>query len=1853
MPTFKKLSLPPIPSAPASKPGAYSNSSGFKKLDLKSTYTITTQPVEQQEAPKSVYSVGGRGTINRGVISSEELEKGDTRTKRFASNLVPQIAKSASGKYEVIPAGKIHIQTKEEQDSAITPRVIKAIAVSGAHSFLKVVKESQTLPTSFSALSAAEKLTLIRKEEDRRSGKIQTQIQTPKGLPAQGGEAPISDYELSLMAMPDEDFAKLKRDTINEIEAKNRTMQMIQEQVAADIAASPKLYSMVSTGSEGWNQIRDFVDDISSGAVSEVLSLGITAITGGAAAPIVAPLFGIWSAAGKYAECIGAGVDVERAVQSANISGYVNWLGEYVQLSAFGAGKGIVGRGVSEEAQDALTELGKKVSLNSMPKVLARAEQIAQAAGGLAAAQSKILFAGGARALANDMVENGAQELIESLGEDLGDYISGVKKFDKQSAWESIGKSVKAGIVGAILSGATSVAVGGVDYAIDKRAISNIQNALEEQQKALNEAQADAEAHGNMIINSNPPEVNQQLRQKVGIIDPSTMNAKTFKNAITTQPVVIVSVERGGEDLRNWVKTQALTELTGVKPNRGVYTSGEDGTTVHENSFILTNIEAGLNLAKASSQESVLYGDGRGNWYFIDPETRKVLGTAKGLNFAPIGDKTRVTLAAKHGLGFGFDNVEWGVVADSPLVKNAVNSKGDAITGTGYNVYGVNVSSPEMNSTSSVGTSVQMNYAENVPAANLTGQFLSEDIIKALPVLGEMTPHDVLRWAGLTEEEISSMSERAIAGFSQRVERAYNTAVAKYGNDIADVVATLVKPYKDWGIAEYDSIRKFAASILGEENVDFVAKILAATSAGISVGANITQTEKALEIILTQGRFPTGEDGFMTKQVENMKNVLAGVELPKVGEFAKAILGDENALVIDRWIARFWFDAENPTDEQRLVAKVLTTQVAKKMGLTAREMQAAIWQYARETSGEKKEGSYIKYGEMKVHADEIKFLQELLAKRNAVNKQPIASETGDINEITPFATDGTISPRAAAKTKLKKATVSNYTVQFGTQNYNSTTSGNSPVSPLEATEIQQQQEIQQETPVTVPGVTGNGFSIVDKSKNKIVRPIEAFLDIKKKPLDVQSNIDHIRELWTDDVEALRNDGMDDGSYKQLTMIRSVPIQTVKAVNDGLVLMPDGKGQLFVKDMKVPSFSELGDRLKAAGKKWKDLNDFSIIYAALKGFPVNKESMKEVNLVAQGSIEKVQANAQALMSQYSTEDKALYMGIIDDAHKYLLPMAQYMAARGMIDTGGLSVEEFVDRYVSAAPKPEEFRFSSPLGMRDIETVSHKEVVDFLDGIGNAMNHYARFIEYNEYVKNFAEKHGYVSDHGDVTFFDDEGNIRHVNAPDFIERQLKNIVGKTNPTWGWLNNTWYRKAMALSRFTKIATPAFAQLNLVRDGQLVLLRYGLHPATMIQTVLKQFGFKAEIASGIMSMGTPGDTELAKSNATRMLQYAKKNILGISESLMRNYAYNVEANRGKSDIDQMYALVAGSTDFTVHGSSPKAANIRGAWQFAQASLNVAQSWDLGIKEIINDMSSPDVGVRTEAFTKAATMLAVLAAGIVFKEREKEKKELADYVIDSKIPIRIGKKILAIPEGFSTGTMFENSIASVIAGIKMGQSADEIASELALDVYGGILGYIGRDSDPSIKTMISTMSPTLFEPIVRSLLNVQYGGRKIDPYTYGAQWTHYFNSTSQVAKNIAVKMHDKFGVDVSPIGLEFLFKSYLGRYGTYITRVDETGVNGLVSDYFAQQFVSPVPEGIKTQAYSDWNAGYNKVKDDLTQARKGNYMVSQDMAKDLMMLENVNKLMQKQTTTQGVFALAIYGLSVLESYKQHKAEAK
>lgn len=148
----------------------------------------------------------------------------------------------------------------------------------------------------------------------------------------------------------------------------------------------------------------------------------------------------------------------------------------------------------------------------------------------------------------------------------------------------------------------------------------------------------------------------------------------------------------------------------------------------------------------------------------------------------------------------------------------------------------------------------------------------------------------------------------------------------------------------------YDEVKGELSELFGKD-ADLMADLLAATSSNATVKSNVALALKAYEYHKTGVSFdnlPKGK-GFLPAVVMNIKRVIAGEPIAgrKIDNFAKALKGDPDAVVVDRWMMRaFGFTAEKdvaPTAHEYDVIEHAVKDLAKKQGVTPRQMQASIW----------------------------------------------------------------------------------------------------------------------------------------------------------------------------------------------------------------------------------------------------------------------------------------------------------------------------------------------------------------------------------------------------------------------------------------------------------------------------------------------------------------------------------------------------------------------------------------------------------------------------------------------------------------------------------------------------------------------------------------------------------------------------------------------------------------------------------------------------------------------------------------------------------------------------------------------
>ena len=151
------------------------------------------------------------------------------------------------------------------------------------------------------------------------------------------------------------------------------------------------------------------------------------------------------------------------------------------------------------------------------------------------------------------------------------------------------------------------------------------------------------------------------------------------------------------------------------------------------------------------------------------------------------------------------------------------------------------------------------------------------------------------------------------------------------------------------GLGWYDGARAEIERLHGKR-AETYAQFLAATSPLSSVQSNVTLANRAMRLY-RPGVLFTPEQGFIGAHLANLNKVVEGQPLsgPKVSAFYRAIWGDCQAVVVDRWILRAW--GYRPQASGAIAAtparvRDITREVrdyAREVGQCPRAIQAAIW----------------------------------------------------------------------------------------------------------------------------------------------------------------------------------------------------------------------------------------------------------------------------------------------------------------------------------------------------------------------------------------------------------------------------------------------------------------------------------------------------------------------------------------------------------------------------------------------------------------------------------------------------------------------------------------------------------------------------------------------------------------------------------------------------------------------------------------------------------------------------------------------------------------------------------------------
>ena len=162
----------------------------------------------------------------------------------------------------------------------------------------------------------------------------------------------------------------------------------------------------------------------------------------------------------------------------------------------------------------------------------------------------------------------------------------------------------------------------------------------------------------------------------------------------------------------------------------------------------------------------------------------------------------------------------------------------------------------------------------------------------------------------------------------------------------------------------YPAAREWAESLARETGytLEQVVAVLAITSPGIQLTTNLAHTERIMRGETgTGGRFPNVNRPKIRAVLTSPDAASEYVRGPKVGPFHRAILGDADALVLDRWAiwaATGQTASEHARDDVHALDKSRRAMIedayralARKVRIPVRDLQAVIWLQVRETTG--------------------------------------------------------------------------------------------------------------------------------------------------------------------------------------------------------------------------------------------------------------------------------------------------------------------------------------------------------------------------------------------------------------------------------------------------------------------------------------------------------------------------------------------------------------------------------------------------------------------------------------------------------------------------------------------------------------------------------------------------------------------------------------------------------------------------------------------------------------------------------------------------------------------------------------
>jgi hypothetical protein len=137
------------------------------------------------------------------------------------------------------------------------------------------------------------------------------------------------------------------------------------------------------------------------------------------------------------------------------------------------------------------------------------------------------------------------------------------------------------------------------------------------------------------------------------------------------------------------------------------------------------------------------------------------------------------------------------------------------------------------------------------------------------------------------------------------------------------------------------------------------AAVLSITSPNAQLRTNLSWTERALQGDTHVGRYPNVMAVKIQNALDDPELARDYVTGPKVSAFLRAILGDTDAVVLDRWALRAagYPERVNKTEREKIANGYRLA--AELVGETPRDFQAIVWIHIRESTPVTRKGRTI------------------------------------------------------------------------------------------------------------------------------------------------------------------------------------------------------------------------------------------------------------------------------------------------------------------------------------------------------------------------------------------------------------------------------------------------------------------------------------------------------------------------------------------------------------------------------------------------------------------------------------------------------------------------------------------------------------------------------------------------------------------------------------------------------------------------------------------------------------------------------------------------------------------------------